>query len=265
MGLIDSVLRASVPGQPDQLAALDDAIRAPLPLSTPVGLVGATSDAPAALVGGLLAATLAARRPHRVLAVSTGRQQRGLAWHAGVTTAAVPTADGVSRRASAATGEEATDGLAEGRAGLWAIDLGSDHEAWWSAVAPIGRFFDFVVTDWGTSDVAEPLRATSAVIVIVTTARLDALQRAVDLRAHLAAPSVSPLVVVHGAAEANQHGLREAARVNDALWLPDDRGFAREEPPRGRALRYATNQAVLRLAAAVVSAASSHSLGEVTS
>ena len=255
MGRLESVLRAALPGEPARLAALDAAVRAPLPLSTAVGVLGAGPDAPTAVVGGLLAAVLAARRPHRVLAVAAQPARPGIGRQAGLDTSATPTDAQIANRAAAGSSAEATAGLAQAPGGSWVLDLAAEPARWWEAVAPISRFFDFVVTDWGAASDLDDARATSAVLLVVSGANRTALQSAVDLAARLATPEVRPLLAVHDNGADTERGMPALAAANDAHWLPADRALRTEPPtPSGR-LRYGTSTAVLELAAAVVRAA----------
>lgn len=262
MSRLDSVLRASLPGEPTRLAALDEAIRAPLPLSTVVGVVGAQPDAPTEVVGGLLAAVLAARRPHRVLAVAARPSLRGIGWHAGLDTSASSSDGDIARRAAAGTGAEATAGLARAPGGAWVLDLADEPARWWEAVAPTSRFFDFVLTDWGCPSELDDVRATSAVLVVVATATRAGLQAGVDLVARLHTPRSSPLLVVHDPGVGAERGIRTAAAVNDAHWLPADRGLRTSTLTASTRLRYGTSRAVLELAAALVGAADARNLAE---
>ncbi|MFT3861922.1 hypothetical protein [Micropruina sp.] len=260
MGRLECVLRAALPGQPERLTQLDEAIRAPLPLNTAVGLLGAGPDAPTALAGALLAGVLAARRPHRVLAVAAAAGEPSITRQAGLAGAATSSDDAISRRSTATTGEQASAGLARSDGGVWCLDLAGDPSGWWQGVAPINRFFDFVVTDWGSPADAGDARATSAVLLVVTAARRDCLQAGVDLVAQMTTPAVAPLLVVHDTATGTERGLREATAANDGLWLPDDPGLRRVPDGPGRGLRYGTNRAVLELAAAVVTAGATRTL-----
>lgn len=263
MARLDSVLRAALPGETARLTNLDTAIRAPLPLSTAVGIVGAGPDAPTAVVGGLLAAVLAARRPHRVLAVGAHATTRGIGWHAGLQGAATSADAEIAQRATAVSGAEATAGLARTPGGAWVLDLADEPTRWWEAVAPISRFFDFVLTDWGTPSDLDDARATSAVLVVVTAANRAALQAGVDLAEQLSTPRVRPLLAVYDTGAGTPPGLRTAASVNDAHWLPADRGLRTSTRTPGHRLRYATSTAVLDLGAAVVDAAVARNLAEM--
>ena len=249
---LDAVLRGCLPGRPERLTALDAAIRAPLPLSTGVGVVGAGDAAPTGVVAGLLAGVLAARRPHRVLWVSGLRQDRP----------ARPQPADAARRATARTGDEATAGLGRTPSGAWTLELESPAR-WWDAVAPISRFFDFVITDWGTPAALDDARAASTVVLVVTAANRDGLRAGVDLRARLGGSDLTALLAMHDLGTAPR-GLAEAARVNGASWLPADRGLdgldqraggLDELDRRKRRVRFATTTAALELAAGVVDAA----------
>lgn len=263
MGRLESVLRAALPGEPARLAALDAAVRAPLPLSTAVGVVGAGPDAPTAVVGGLLAGVLAARRPHRVLAVAAKPARPGIGWHVGLDTSATPTDAQIANRAVAGSGAEATVGLAQAPGGSWVLDLADEPARWWEAVAPISRFFDFVVTDWGAATDLDDARATSAVLLVVAGANRPALQAGVDLAARLTTPEVRPLLAVHDSGAGTERGMAALAAANDAHWLPADRGLRTEPPTPSSRLRYRTSTAVLGLAAAVVRAAVARNLAGV--
>lgn len=249
---LDAVLRGCLPGRPERLTALDAAICAPLPLSTGVGVVGAGDAAPTGVVAGLLAGVLAARRPHRVLWVSGLRQDRP----------AGPQPADAARRATARTGDEATAGLGRTPSGAWTLELESPAR-WWDAVAPISRFFDFVITDWGTPAALDDARAASTVVLVVTAANRDGLRAGVDLRARLGGSDLTALLAMHDLGTAPR-GLAEAARVNGASWLPADRGLdgldqraggLDELDRRKRRVRFATTTAALELAAGVVDAA----------
>ena len=271
----DAVLRSCLPGRGDRLIALDAAIRAPLPLSTRVGVLGATPDAPTAMVGGLLTAVLAARRPHRVLAASAHDAEPSIGWFAGITGPATSDETAIARRATARTGAEATDGLAQATGGGWAIDLAGRADRWWDAVAPISRFFDFVVTDWGSPMGLNDVRAAGGVLLVVAEATRESLRAGVELKARLEGADAPVLLAVLDRGDAPR-GLAEVARVNGASWLPGGRGLdkldqrgqgldkldqrGREQgldklDQRKRRLGYATTTAVLELAARVVAAA----------
>lgn len=259
-----AVLRASLPGEPQRLAALDAAIRAPLPLSTGVGVLGAGPDAPTALVATLVTGVLAARRPHRVLAVGASSAERSIARHTGLGSSAQSSDDAVARRGAATSGAEAIEGLARTPNGVFVLELGERPGRWWQAVAPITRFFDFVVTDWGTPSDPDDARAAGAVLLVVSDARRASLQAGVDLAHRLTTEHAAPLLVVHDTGSGSDHGLREAARVNGARWLPADPGLRVSVPTPRRRLRYAGTRAVLELTADVVDRAVAHNLAEAT-
>lgn len=257
MAWLDSTLLGALPGEQERLLELDAAVRAPLPLTTSVGVLAADGSAPSALVGGLVADVLAARRPHRVLVVAARQSQHGIHWQAGLRGSATSTADDIVQRASATTGEQATAGLPRTPGGAWALSLAADPSAWFRAVAPISRFFDFVLTDWGvrTEDGLDDPLATSGVLVIVCGATRASLQVGVDLQATVADEGQPTLLVVVDTGKADR-GMRETARRTGAAWVPDDRRLRAPEVLPSRRLRHATNTAMLELTARVVGAAS---------
>lgn len=268
MSALAAVLHSGLPGRPERLAGLDAAIRAPLPLSTSLGLLGVPATdggvaAPTAVVGALLARTLAGRRGRRVLAVAAASEENTMLHRAGLEEPAIPTAGQLAERAGARDSAQATEGLARTPSGLWALDTEGTPGRWWEAVAPISRFFDFVVTDWGAPAALDDARAASALTVVVTAADRAGLQAAVDLRARIQAPGTGCLIVVHDTGE-GPRGLAEAARVNDAAWLGADPALASECPDPTR-LRYRTRLALLDLAARVVTAAGARHAPEVSS
>lgn len=251
---LHAVLRSCLPGQPERLTALDAAIRAPLPLSTRVGVLAADAGAPSEPVAGLLAAVLAARRPHRVLSVAAGA---GLGRAEPAEPRPALDDSAVARRATARTGAEATHGLARLPGGPWGLDLAGQAPRWWDAVAPISRFFDFVVTDWGAPAALDDARAAGGVLLVVASATPESLRAGVELRARLAGPGAAALLAVQDDGGAPR-GLAEAARVNGAGWLPPSgRGPRRHRP------RYPATVAALELAARVVTAAATRTRTEV--
>jgi hypothetical protein len=256
---------SAMPARIDELQRLDAAVRGPLPLSTRVGFVGVGPGVGCSTAAGLAASVLATRRTHPVLAVNASASARSVLWHAGLTSAATTTtAQDVARR-TARRSAEATEGLVRTPAGLHCLDLvGGDGPPrdgrWWEAVAPAGRFFDFVLTDWGARD-AETVPgvvSASTLVCVVATADRDSVQRGLDL-AHAAGSSgvraVMAVVDVDG---------RRTAAIGDlvrllplpAVEIVHDRAHRATRPVPSTGLRATTNLSALRLAAALVEAAS---------
>lgn len=264
-GALGHVLASAAPDRAAELVALDAAVRAPLPLSTRVGVVGVAGGSGCSVVAGLLAATLAARRPHRVLAVNASHGGRSLLWHAGTVEDARSTAAQDAERTSATSGIAAADGLVRTPGGLHCLDLAHDggpvaETRWWEGVGPAGRFFDVVVTDWGARTAARsaPVAAASSVVCVVTEAERPAWQHAADLAGRFVAAGVPAVLAVDAVRGRAPAWCAEAVRLSPVptVLLPHDRAHASVAPVAPARLRAATAAAVLRLAACVVAQAS---------
>jgi len=287
MGRAWTTLVAALPSRAEELRRLDEAVRAPLALSTRVGVVGVAGGSGCSTVGGLLASVLSSRRDQRILLVNASRTARSALWHAGLTTPAPSTpADETARRA-ARRSDAATAGLVQTLGGLYCLDLAApvpaadgagsgsdgagsageadagvrpaDDSRWWEAVAPAGRFFDFVVTDWGVRDASTVGRVLSAstAVVVTTPADRTSLQRAVDLARTVEEAGVQVLLAVDDVRRERTAALGEMLRLLPvpAVALPYDRAHGAARPVGSHRLRASTTLAALRLAAAVVDVA----------
>lgn len=287
MGRAWTTLVAALPSRAEELRRLDEAVRAPLALSTRVGVVGVAGGSGCSTVGGLLASVLSSRRDQRILLVNASRTARSALWHAGLTTPAPSTpADETARRA-ARRSDTATVGLVQTLGGLYCLDLAApvppadgtgsgsdsagspggaeagvrpaDDSRWWEAVAPAGRFFDFVVTDWGVRDASTVGRVLSAstAVVVTTPADRTSLQRAVDLARSVEEAGVQVLLAVDDVRRERTAALGEMLRLLPvhAVALPYDRAHGAARPVGSHRLRASTTLAALRLAAAVVDVA----------
>lgn len=285
MGRAWTTLVAALPSRAEELRRLDEAVRAPLALSTRVGVVGVAGGSGCSTVGGLLASVLSSRRDQRILLVNASRTARSALWHAGLTTPAPSTpADETARRA-ARRSDAATVGLVQTLGGLYCLDLAApvpeasgagsgsdgadsgaeagvrpaDDSRWWEAVAPAGRFFDFVVTDWGVRDASTVGRVLSAstAVVVTTPADRTSLQRAVDLARTVEEAGVQVLLAVDDVRRERTAALGEMLRLLPvpAVALPYDRAHGAARPVGSHRLRASTTLAALRLAAAVVDVA----------
>lgn len=264
MARLRSLLDAARPSRVDELIRLDEEIRSPLPLSTRVGFVGVSGGIGCSVAAGLAAAVLSSRRPGRVLAVNASGDRRSLLWHAGLTSDAHVDRTRDADRAGAHRTEEVTAELTQAAGGLSCMDLadtgagGSDAQ-WWEVVAPVGRFFDFVVTDLGVRDSrsCDDVTASSALACVTTTADRHGLQRGVDLaHALTSAGTVTLLAVV----DTHRRSDAAVAEMIDllpapAVLVPHDAAHGANTPARSSALRPATTLAALRLSAALVRAA----------
>lgn len=287
MGRAWTTLVAALPSRAEELRRLDEAVRAPLALSTRVGVVGVAGGSGCSTVGGLLASVLSSRRDQRILLVNASRTARSALWHAGLTTPAPSSpADETARRA-ARRSDAATAGLVQTLGGLYCLDLAApvpaadgagpgsdgagsageadagvrpaDDSRWWEAVAPAGRFFDFVVTDWGVRDASTVGRVLSAstAVVVTTPADRTSLQRAVDLARTVEDAGVRVLLAVDDVRRERTAALGEMLRLLPvpAVALPYDRAHGAARPVGSHRLRASTTLAALRLAAAVVDVA----------
>lgn len=261
MGVVARVLASALPDRVAEFTALDTSVRAPLALSSRIGVVGVSAGAGTSTVAGMLASTLAARREHRVLAVNASAGNRSLLWHAGCTVAATTTVEKDATRRAARSGAEVTAGLVRTPVGLCCLDLAEDagpvpEDRWWRALGPAGRFFDLVVTDWGarTGTDAGPAVAASSVLCVVAEAERASLQHAVDLATATGLPAVIAAVDLRGA---RPRWLRELAHRSavPVVPVPHDPGHGAPRPLSSARLSAASSLAVLRLGALLVSKA----------
>ncbi|MBO3095608.1 hypothetical protein [Cellulomonas dongxiuzhuiae] len=262
MGALAHLVAGAVPDRVDELLALDAAVRAPLPLSTRVGVVGTGSGVGCSVVAGLLAATLAARRPGRVLAVDASAGGRSVLWHAGCTEPARSTPAQHAARRAAQSGADAVAGLVRTPGGVHCLDLTEDGTApdrtWQAAVGPVSRFFDVVVTDHGarTARAAGPVAATASVVCVVAEADRRGWQQGVDLASGFAAAGLPVVLAVDATARRAPAWCATAVRISPlpVVVVPHDRAHDAPQPVPARSLRPATTRAALRLAAAVLAA-----------
>lgn len=261
MGRLSSLVDAARPQRVTELVRLDEEIRSPLPLSTRVGFVGVAGGVGCSVAAGLASSALASRRPGRVLAVNASNEHRSLLWHAGMTGDAHPDRGADADRAGARRAAEVTARLPRTAGGLSCIDLaggdpGGADGRWWEVVAPIGRFFDFVVTDWGVRDMtaSDDVTASSALACVVTSADRTGLQRGVDLAHALGvagAPAVLAVVDAHRRRAPVTSTLVDLLPV-PAVEIPYDAAHHAVAPAPGSALRPGTRLAAVRLATALV-------------
>lgn len=261
MGRVSSLVDAARPRRVAELIRLDEEIRSPLPLSTRVGVVGVAGGTGCSVAAGLASSALASRRPGRVLAVNASNEHRSVLWHAGMTEDAHPDRGGDADRAGARRASEVTAGLPRTPGGLSCIDLaggdaGGADSRWWEVVAPIGRFFDFVVTDWGVRDMAaaDDVTASSALACVVTAPDRTGLQRGVDLAHALSVagtPAVLAVVDAHRRRAPITSTLLDLLPV-PAVEIPHDPAHHAVAPVPGSGLRPATRLAAVRLATALV-------------
>lgn len=237
-----------------ELTAWDAAIRGGLSTTRRVGVVSLSPGAGTSTVAHQIVRVIAARRSDPMLAVDVSSGATGLAARLG----AGPVAPDETR-AAARTTAEALSGLEE-RKGVVALrprDVDDAVGAWLGEAAPIARFFDVAVSDFGARHPVVDLAACAAlcdVVCLVADARRSAAEHArsvVDaLRELPEAPSVVLTLVDHGR---EGDGVARALAIgadHAVVAIPFDAGLA----AGGRARRSATHLAMVRLAAAVVDA-----------
>ncbi|WP_146797105.1 hypothetical protein [Agrococcus baldri] len=233
-----------------ELAELDAAIAAPLPISRRIAVLGTAGGVGTSIVAGRAAAVIAARREGHVLLVDADGRGVPAAWHAG------------------ALGDRYGDAAdPEPPAGIRLLSLVGEQastSAWWAAASERQRASALSISDWGapTRERTQEIIALSHVAVIVARAHRDDAQRAIDLAAQVESTgdclAAIALVDVDGTAHPSIPTLAGLMPVPTVL-LPHDRAHARSRHvPLGR-LRDASALALLRLAASTVRRASESS------
>ncbi|MGC5169304.1 hypothetical protein ACLQ2Q_01490 [Microbacterium sp. DT81.1] len=252
---------------------LDRRVRTPLPTSRRVSVLSLAGGTGASSVAAAVAALAAARRARPVLAVDAHGSTHGLAEKLGWGSAERMTApDAVRERAR--TFSEATNGLPH-RGSLHFLGLGRESAAVWpadvaewrEAVAPIGRFFPLVVTDWGRrrelTAVAEIARASHSVCVVAAADRRG-LEEAASLvpamRVEPGAPDVTLVLVDVSDAGGSATRVRLGPLDAPVLRVPFDARLASGIGAGGR-----TRRAWLAIAAAVIAGRASDASQEVAS
>lgn len=238
-----------------ELTGWDAAIRGGLSTTRRIGVVSLSPGAGTSTVAHQLVRVVAARRSEPVLAVDVSTGTTGLAARLGVDPVAPD-----ETRAAARTTAEALSGL-EVRDGVVALrprDTDDAVGAWLGEAAPIARFFDVSVTDFGARHPVVDLAGCAAlcdVVCLVSDARRSPAEHArsvVDAIAGLPeSPSVVLALVDHGR---DGDGVARALGTgadHPVVAVPHDAGLAAGGGPR----RSLTHRAVVHLAAALVAAA----------
>ena len=240
-----------------ELTSWDAAIRGGLSTTRRVGVVSLSPGAGTSTVAHQLVRAVAARRSEPVLAVDVSSGAPGLAERLGA--GSVPPDD---TRASARTTAEALSGL-EVRDGVVALrprDADDAVGAWLGEAAPIARFFDVSVTDFGARHPLVDLAACAAlcdVVCLVGDARRSPAEHARSVVDAIAGLPESPSVVLALVDHAREgDGVARALATGSdhpVVAVPFDPGLA----AGGHARRSATQLAVVQLAAALVAAGGS--------
>ncbi|KTS06720.1 hypothetical protein [Microbacterium testaceum] len=237
-----------------ELTAWDAAIRGSLSTTRRIGVLSLSPAAGTSTVAHQLTRAVAARRSAPVLAVDVSSGDDGLGPRLG----AAPVAPDETR-AGARTTAEALSGL-EVSGGVVALRPRDCTEAvgtWLGEAAPITRFFDVAITDFGVRHPLLDLAACAAlcdVVCLVSDGRRSPVEHARSVVAAIAGLPEAPTVVL---------ALVDHAREGDAvaravatgtphpvIAVPFDPGLR----AGGAARRSLTHRAIVRLAAALVRA-----------
>ncbi|MCC4247654.1 hypothetical protein [Microbacterium testaceum] len=237
-----------------ELTSWDSAIRGGLSTTRRVGVMALSPGAGTSTVAHQVVRAVAARRSEPVLAVDVSAGTPGLAARLGAEP--VPPDD---TRAAARTTAEALTGL-EVRDGVVALrprDTDDAVGAWLGEAAPITRFFDVSVTDFGARHPLVDLAACAAlcdVVCLVSDASRSPAEHARSVVDAVAGLPESPSVVLALVDRRREgDGVARAFAAGSAhpvVGVPFDPGLAAGGHPR----RSATQLAVVRLAAALVAA-----------
>lgn len=248
-----AALFRSAVGRQRALSEWDASIRGILPTARRIGFVSLARGAGATTLAEQVLRIVAARRPEPALAIDAAGGADDLGARLGLT-ATAPS----DSRAGARTTADATVGLAEGDGwfGLRPPLGDSAVGTWLTEAAPIARFFDVSITDFGARHPLVDLAACAAVCDVVCIVA-DAGRSSAEL-ARAAAPAIGalperPTPVVALVDHSGRGGAVARAMASDAwpvVHVPHDRGLARRSRPSGRA----TREALLRLSATLVSA-----------
>ena len=180
-----------------ELAVTDQRLRAPIATSRRIAVVQADGGAGATTVVARAGMVLNRRRDGGVLVVDAARGRGCLAAGVGVK---VPLS--LAQRRARGSGRvpvaQVRALFPHGAAGLAVLGAGTGQdepqpappEAWHSAVAPVGRFFDVVLTDWGVrTDDGElaQIAAWHHVVAVTARAARGCAERGLALAARLVA------------------------------------------------------------------------------
>lgn len=243
------------PGLHRRLLDRDAAVRAPLATARQVGFVQLEAGIGASTIAALLSGLIAQRRTQPVLAVDLSGDERGVAGRLGVGT----TTPSSALRGRARTSTDAADGLVVGPQGQFVLNPGRPAvdapTTWVSEVAPIVRFFDVVLADFGVRHPMQDLAAVAAlcdVVCIVSTADRESAEVGASLVAAIRELPEQPDVVLALVDAAGVAGMTPLAVGGHAgvpvVAVPADRGLAVGNVPVG----FGARAALLELAAALI-------------
>ncbi|MDW4574018.1 hypothetical protein R8Z57_14655 [Microbacterium sp. M3] len=250
---IPAALFGSAVARRTALTEWDAAIRGILPTARRIGFVSLEPGVGTTTLALQVLRIIAARRSDPVLAVDVAGGGSDLA--ARLQLAATP-AD--ATRAGARTTAEALTGLPAGPGwyGLRPSTADGPVAAWLTEAAPITRFFDVTITDFGVRHPRVDLAACAAVsdvVCLVGDARRSPAELLRAIAPAVAALPESPTPVL-ALVDREGRGDAVARAMGDDPWpvvgIPADGGLRDGGQPRGQAGQHA----LLRLAATLVSA-----------
>ena len=249
---LPSALFGSAISRRASLTEWDASIRGILPAARRIGFVSLSPRVGTSTLATHMVRLLAGRRTDPVLAVDVAGGSADLAARL-----QVPPTRADATRAGARTTADALTGLTAGPGwyGLHPSVADGPVPTWLAEAAPITRFFDVTVTDFGARHPRVDLAACAAlsdVVCLVGDSRRSAaeLLRAVAPAVAALPETPQPVLVL---VDRSGRGRTIARAMQDdprpVIRIPRDAGLRAGGPPRA----HATNQALLRLAATLVS------------
>lgn len=273
---VSRLLASTTGAEIDFLLGADRALHGTVPTARRVAVVSADGGTGCSTIAAAVATTMAGRRSGPVLLVDAGRNGVNACARAGLTDEARARADAELAEARSHDGAngprppstlaEAMTGLPRTSSGLACLDLTRDRfpgcldlRGWAGRLAPIARFPDFIVTDFGVRDRDEldSVAASNHATCIVTGTSRSQLTCAIALADRLGEAAPTPLVCVndvHGGASRRQLRLLTSRLARPALLVPHDPARLGSDPARSTALNQRSRNAVIRLTTALMDA-----------
>jgi hypothetical protein len=200
-----------------------------------------------------------------IIGVNASAGDNNLIWRSGLSSLAEQRPS--ERRLRARNAGDAHDGLPKTRAGLYTLDLrgaaapqvAASTQEWFDELTPITRFYEVVVTDWGSRswqvDLGQVASASHVVCVVARADRYAAEEAASVVPALLAHEDhprvVLALVDVGGTASRSIETLRDSLGI-PVVGVPYDALRGGANPVGSAALAARTRIAYTRLATALM-------------
>lgn len=241
-----------------ELTRLDAHVRVSRPVAVRVAVLGVTRNVGTSVAAGLAASVLASRG-HRVLAVNASGPGKSLLWHTGQPPQPPSAPEDDDRRATASTFAGACEGLPRATSGVYCMELADSSEARWrQAVAPVTRFFDYTITDWGSHTINDlaAIASAAAIVAVVAPAERPLAQQAVDIAGAIGDTGAIPIVVMTDPKKAWNPAWTELLGLLPfpAAHVAYDTAHGEDRPRSSRRLPDATRLSGLRLAATITTA-----------